>query len=158
MQQALAGWDIRDEINNYSTVLVSTRELRPSGTKGANNVALPPFKLECNHLRNRIKWEIWETLSSAFVLSIITNNQVEMVAIFNNSAIKWSNREQQKNSFRSYKRKCPVASNLQLWVFWNKNNFPLLSCLSVPNYLYCELQLPPPLTWTSSSTNQIPSY
>ena len=51
-------------------------------------VALPPFKLECNHLRNRIKWEIWETLSSAFVLAIITNNQVEMVAIFNNSAIK----------------------------------------------------------------------
>ena len=41
MQQALAGWDIRDEINNYSTVLVSTRELRPSGTKGANNGSTP---------------------------------------------------------------------------------------------------------------------
>ena len=41
MQQALAGWDIRDEINNYSTVLVSTRELRPSGTKGENDGSTP---------------------------------------------------------------------------------------------------------------------
>ena len=41
MQPALAGWDIRDEINNYSTVLVSIRELRPSGTKGANDRSTP---------------------------------------------------------------------------------------------------------------------